>query len=57
MSGAGRCPCGFDEPHGTTHRAWRHKQQHLRTFPDVDARTVQALDHVIAWEDRQHEFR
>lgn len=55
-SRAGLCVCGFDEPHGTPGRGWRHKQQHLASFPYVDSRTVQALDQVIRWENR-HEHR
>lgn len=41
------CPCGFDEPHGTAERERRHKAHHLATFPDVDARTIAALDDII----------
>lgn len=41
------CPCGFHEFPFTVERERRHKARHLAMFPDVDARTIAALDDAI----------
>lgn len=53
------CPCGFTPPAGVSptsadyHR--QHRDRHLATYPNVDTRTIDALDDLIAMAER-HEL-